>query len=283
MLLRAFAKINLDLRILGRRDDGYHEVRTIMQTIDWGDEIHIEPAPRFEFAADGVPADDTNLVVRAVRAYERVTGVTAAVRIKLVKNIPVGRGLGGGSADAAVTFMGLQRIFKVLLDPEKVSEALRSLGSDVPFFAVGGQAAAFGRGDEVVGLDEFSDSWLVLVDPGIAIATAEAYSWLTLPSQSNSIEGFREEDVSGCQSDHPRNDFEGPVFERYPELAEIKDGLQQLGAYRASLSGSGSTVYGQFHMVSDAVRAGSALNGRFRVKVTKPLPRWEYFQRMVED
>jgi 4-diphosphocytidyl-2-C-methyl-D-erythritol kinase len=283
MLLRAFAKINLDLRVLGRRDDGYHEIRTIMQTIDWGDEILLEPAARFEFTAAGVPEDDTNLVVRAVRAYERVAGVAANVRIRLSKNIPVGRGLGGGSADAAVTFIGLQRMFKRLLDRDAVYEALKGLGSDVPFFAVGGQAAAFGRGDEVVGLDEFTDSWLVLVDPGIEIATREAYSWLTLPGQSNSIEGFREEDGTACESDHPKNDFEGPVFERYPELAEIKDALERLGAYRALLSGSGSTVYGQFQMVSDAVRAGSALNGRYRVKVTKPLPRWEYFQRMVEE
>jgi 4-diphosphocytidyl-2-C-methyl-D-erythritol kinase len=174
-------------------------------------------------------------------------------------------------------------MFKRLLDRDQVFEALRGLGSDVPFFAVGGQAAGFGRGDEVVGLDEFSDSWLVLVDAGVGIASREAYSWLTVSDRSNSIEGFRGEEVSGCESDHPRNDFEGPVFERYPELAEIKELLQGLGAYRASLSGSGSTVYGQFQMVSDAVRAGSALNGRFRVKVTKPLPRWEYFQRMVQD
>jgi 4-diphosphocytidyl-2-C-methyl-D-erythritol kinase len=121
------------------------------------------------------------------------------------------------------------------------------------------------------------------VDPAIEIATREAYSWLTVPDKSNSIEGFRDEDVGGCESEHPRNDFEGPVFERYPVLAEIKGELQRLGAFRASLTGSGSTIYGQFQMVSDAVRAGSALNGRFRVKVTKALPRWEYFQRMVEE
>ena len=283
MLLRAFAKINLDLRILGRRDDGFHEVRTILQTIDWFDEIHMEFADRFEFAALGVPDDETNLVVRAVRAYEEVSGVKANVRVQLVKNIPVGRVLGGGIADAAVTVMGLQRLYKRLLDRDRVYEALRSLGSDVPFFAVGGQAAAFGRGDEVVGLDEFSDSWVVLVDPGIAIATREAYSWLTIPAKSNSIEGFHGEEVSGCEAEHPRNDFEDPVFERYPVLAEIKGQLQRLGAYHASLSGSGSTIYGQFQMVSDAIRAGSALNTRFRTKVTKALPRWEYFQRMVEE
>src|SRR5262245_32301483 len=109
MLLRAFAKINLDLRVLGRRDDGYHEIRTIFQTIDWFDEIHLSKADRFRFLGTGTPEDDTNLVVRAVRAYERVSNAPAPVEIRLVKNIPVGRGLGGGSSDAATTIMGLQR------------------------------------------------------------------------------------------------------------------------------------------------------------------------------
>ncbi len=283
MLLRAFAKINLDLRILGRREDGYHEVRTILQTIDWCDEIHMEPSDRFEFAALGVADDDTNLVARAVRAYEQIAGVEAKVRIQLVKNIPIGRGLGGGSADAAVTFMGLQRLYKKLLDRDRVFEALRNLGSDVPFFAVGGQAAGFGRGDEVAGLDTSSGAWFVLVDPGVEIATREAYSWLTVPDKSNRIEGFRVDDVSGYDAEQPRNDFEAPVFERYPELAEIKTELERSGAYHASLSGSGSMIYGQFQMVSEAVRAGAQLGIRYRTKVTKALPRWEYFQRMVEE
>ena len=101
MLLRAFAKINLDLRVLGRRDDGYHELKTIFQAVDWYDEIVLEPANRFEFSAPGTPEDETNLVVRAVRAYERMAGMMVNVRIHVTKNIPVGRGLGGGSADAA--------------------------------------------------------------------------------------------------------------------------------------------------------------------------------------
>src|SRR5213593_657319 len=112
MLLRAFAKINLDLRVLGRRHDGYHEVRTIFQAVDWWDEILLEPASRFEFSAPGTPEDETNLIVRAVRAYERLAGLTANVRIEVKKNVPIGRGLGGGSADAAVTVIGLQRLFK---------------------------------------------------------------------------------------------------------------------------------------------------------------------------
>jgi len=283
MLLRAFAKINLDLRVLGRRADGYHDIKTIFQAVEWCDEILLEPASRFEFSAPGTPEDETNLVVRAVRAYERLAGITANVRIRVKKNIPIGRGLGGGSSDAAVTFIGLQRMFKRPLPFEQVPQVLRELGSDVPFFALGGRAAGYGRGDAVYKLDDATDYWVLLVDSGVVIPTAEAYSWLTVPDKTNSIEGFCAEAGSDCSGDVWTNDFEGPVFARYPELAKIKENLINLGAYRAALSGSGSTVFGQFQMVSDAIRAGSGLDGRFRVKLTKPLPRWEYFQKIVEE
>ena len=283
MLLRAFAKINLDLRILGRRDDGYHELRTIFQAVDWYDEILIEPAKRFEFSAPGTPEDETNLVVRAVRAYERLAGITANVRVQVTKNVPVGRGLGGGSADAAVTFIGLQRMYKRSLPFDEIPAVLRTLGSDVPFFTLGGRASGVGRGDEVYKLEDSTDYWLLLVDPDVMIRTAEAYSWLTPPDKSNTIESFCITSGSGCETDVWTNDFEGAVFQRHPELARIKDELLQLGAYRAALSGSGSAIFGQFQMVSEAARAGASLGGRFRVKVTKPLPRWEYFQRMVEE
>ena len=283
MLLRAFAKINLDLRVLGRRDDGYHEIKTIFQAVDWCDEILLEPSHQFEFSGPGTPEDETNLVVRAVRAYERLAGITANVRIQLTKNIPIGRGLGGGSADAAVTFIGLQRLYKLALPFDQIPQVLRDLGSDVPFFALGGRAAGYGRGDEVYKLDDATDYWVLLVDSGVMIHTAEAYSWLTVLDKSNRIEGFCGEADSGCAGDVWTNDFEPPVFARYPELARIKEQLLSLGAYRAALSGSGSTVFGQFQMLSDAVRAGSALDGSFRVKLTKPLPRWEYFQKIVEE
>lgn len=283
MLLRAFAKINLDLRILGRRADGFHELKTIFQAIDWYDKIVLEPSDRFEFSAPGTPEDETNLVVRAVRAYERLSGTRAKVRVQVTKNIPVGRGLGGGSADAAVTLIGLQRLFKLPLDFDAVPDALKELGSDVPFFAIGGRAAGFGRGDEVYKLDDAAEYWVLLVDPGVMIPTKDAYSWLTLSNKSNNIEGFRDHTEEGCAGDVWTNDFEAPVFARYPELASIKEELLELGAYRAALSGSGSTLFGQFQMVSDVIRAGSVLGERYSVKVTKPLPRWEYFQKLVEE
>src|SRR5579862_5247904 len=217
MLLRAFAKINLDLRILGRRPDGYHELKTIFQAVDWHDEIRLEPADRFEFSAPGTPEDETNLVVRAVRAYERLAGIQARVRISVKKNIPVGRGLGGGSSDAAVTLIGLQRMFKLALPFEEIPQVMRDLGSDVAFFALGGRAAGYGRGDEVYKLDDAADYWVLLVDPGVAIPTKDAYSWLTVPDKSNNIEGFRDDAEFSCAGEVWTNDFEVPVFARYPQ------------------------------------------------------------------
>ena len=180
MELLAFAKINLDLKVLGRRDDGYHEVRTILQTIDWADDIQIEAADRFEFIEHGVEAGENNLVVKAVRGFEDLTGEAVRARIELRKNVPAGAGLGGGSADAAVTMLGLQRLYGKQIGRAELLRALAQLGSDVPFFATGGRALGTGRGDEITSLEDETDYALVVVVPPISISTREAYSWLTV-------------------------------------------------------------------------------------------------------
>jgi 4-diphosphocytidyl-2-C-methyl-D-erythritol kinase len=281
MLLRAFAKINLDLRVLGKRPDGYHEIRTVFQTIDWFDEIRITAAPRFEFSASHGPQDETNLVVRAVRAFERCTKLKAELSIHLTKNIPSGAGLGGGSADAAVTFLGLERFCgHMILESERM-EALRSLGSDIPFFTVGGRAIGSGRGDEVEPLEDSGEYWLVLVEAGLSIATAEAYSWLTISGKPSSIEGFRADFISDPESGKAVNDFEQPVFNRYPKLKGIRDELVRVGAFRAALSGSGSVLFGQFHSETLARQAAALLERNHSVRVARPLSRSEYFSKIV--
>jgi 4-diphosphocytidyl-2-C-methyl-D-erythritol kinase len=281
MLLRAFAKINLDLRILGKRQDGYHEIRTVLQTIDWFDEIRITAAPQFEFFASHGPQGETNLVVRAVRAFERCAKLKAGVSIRLTKNIPSGAGLGGGSADAAVTFLGLERLFGRDIPEAERLDALRSLGSDIPFFAVGGRAVGSGRGDEVQPLEDRGEYWLVLVHPGLSIATAEAYSWLTISDKPSSIEGFRADFVSDPESGKAVNDFERPVFNRYPKLKDIRDELVRVGAFRAALSGSGSVLFGQFYSETLARQAAALLERDHSVRVARPLSRSEYFFKMV--
>ena len=275
----ATAKINLALVVGPLRPDGKHDVATVYQRVALADRVAIEPSDTLRVV--GFPAD--TIVRRALESLAAEAGIRPEWRARLTKRIPVAAGLGGGSSDAAVTFIGLQRLYKRPLAFERIPEVLRDLGSDVRFFTLGGRAAGVGRGDEVYKLDDASDYWVLLVDPGVMIATAEAYSWLTVPDHSNTIEGFGGQESSECAGDVWTNDFELPVFTRYPELAAIKEELISLGAYRAALSGSGSTVFGQFQMVSEAVRAGSILQKRFRVKLAKPLPRWEYFQRIVEE
>jgi len=284
MLLRAFAKINLNLRILGRRPDGYHEIRTVLQTIDWFDEIRIEPADRFEFVCRGRPLEGAdgagNLVVRAVREFERATGQRVQAEIELVKNIPAGAGLGGGSADAAVTMLGLQRLYDRKLSSEELFLCLRTLGTDVPFFSVGGRATGTGRGDEItpVSEDDEPDYWLVVVFSGVAISTVDAYSWLTVSGESNTIEGFYAQVDPGSAAGLPVNDFESAVFGRHPFLGKIKSELLRLGARYAALSGSGSAIFGQFDRKVDAEKAASDLARYGTARVTRPLSRARYLE-----
>jgi 4-diphosphocytidyl-2-C-methyl-D-erythritol kinase len=276
MRLRAFAKINLDLRILGKRPDGFHELRTVFQAIDWFDEIEIEGSDSFAFSATEGPQDETNLVVRAVRLFEEKLRRVAKVTVRLTKNVPSGAGLGGGSSDAATMLLALQRLY----GDRVPSDSLSTLGSDVAFFSVGGRALGTGRGDHIQPLDDDTGYWLVLVNPGFSIATAQAYSWLTGGDKSNKIEGFCSQSVSDSGSAEERNDFEVPVFARYPQLQAIRDELLRNGAIRAALSGSGSTVFGQFQSQEAAGKATALLGNRYVVKVTRPLSRAEYFSRM---
>jgi 4-diphosphocytidyl-2-C-methyl-D-erythritol kinase len=280
MQLQAFAKINLDLRILGRRPDGYHEVRTVLQTIDWADEIQMERASRFEFVEHGMHAGDDNLVVRAVRAFEKLTGEEVRARIELFKHIPSGAGLGGGSADAAVTMLGLQRLYDKEIAESDMLRALGAIGSDVPFFALGGRALGTERGNVLTEMEDETNYALILVVPEIAIATREAYSWLTTTGKTNTIKRFAVEPVAASGEEKPGNDFENVVFPRHPLLSEIKSHLLSAGARRAALSGTGSAIFGIFGSADEAARALPRLTGLGIVRATQPLPRAEYWQRI---
>lgn len=280
MQLQAFAKINLDLRVLGRREDGYHEVHTILQTIDWADRIEIERADQFDFIEHGVDAGEDNLVVKAVRAFERLTGERVRARIELFKDVPSGAGLGGGSADAAVTMLGLHRLYGKQIQQPEMLQALGNLGSDIPFFVTGGKARGAGRGNEIFLKDDDADYALVIVVPEISIPTREAYSWLTAPDKSNTINRFCAQQVSGSEEQEPGNDFESVVFPRHPLLSEIKNELLRAGARRAMLSGTGSAIFGVFGSTDEAARALPRLSPFGVARVTRPLSRPEYLRRI---
>ena len=279
--VHAFAKINLDLRVLGRREDGYHEVRTILQTIDWADEIRIEQAEQFLFVEHGIEAGEDNLVVKAVRAFEELSGQTVRARMELFKHLPSGAGLGGGSADAAVTMLGLQRFYNKQIAQSDMAQTLGELGSDIPFFIHGGRALGTGRGSEITPVEDDTDYALVVVVPSIAIATREAYSWLTASGKSNTIKRFcGQQESSDSAEAEPGNDFESVVFPRHPLLSEIKKELLGAGARRAALSGTGSAIFGIFGSVEEAARAVPRVASLGEAKLTRPLSRPEYLRRI---
>ena len=279
--VHAFAKINLDLRVLGRREDGYHEVRTILQTIDWADEIRIEQAEQFQFVEHGIEAGEDNLVVKAVRAFEELSGQTVRARMELFKHLPSGAGLGGGSADAAVTMLGLQRFYNKQIAQSDMAHTLGELGSDIPFFLHGGRALGTGRGSEITPVEDDTNYALVVVVPSIAIATREAYSWLTASGKSNTIKRFcGQQESSDSAEAEPGNDFESVVFPRHPLLSEIKKELLGAGARRAALSGTGSAIFGIFGNVEEAAQAVPRLASLGEVKLTRPLSRPEYLRRI---
>src|ERR1700751_1968666 len=260
--LRAFAKINLCLHVLGRRPDNYHELRTIFQTISLHDTLDLSLVPKDEISLEvsdaELPSGPANLVWRAIDAMRNELKLSFGVHAKLEKRIPVARGLGGGSRDAAAAVIGVMRLAKKAVPLERLIEIAASLGADVPFFLFGGRALAVNRGDEIYPLADTPRRSVVVVSPkDIGVSTKDAYQWLsaelTKRSEPPKIWGF----CALCWSRQERvaNDFEQPVFSRHPRLKEIRDGLLERGAADAALAGSGSAV---FEIFRNPARGGGA-------------------------
>ena len=266
MRLPAYAKINLCLHVLGKRADGYHELRTIFQAISLHDTLELalvpEPGIFLETSDPALPVGPENLVHRAIDAMAGEIGIGGGVRARLEKRIPVARGLGGGSSDAAAALSGMLRLTKKKIPLARLMEIAAGLGADVPFFLFGGRALAVNRGDEIYPLPNGPKQTVLVVSPrDIGVSTKDAYEWLstelTRLSKPNRIWGF----CALCwsrQGAGVSNDFEGPVFRRHPRLGEIRDGLLQRGAADAALAGSGSAVFGIFRNPAQARRAARA-------------------------
>lgn len=248
--LPSFAKVNLHLRVLGKRDDGFHEIFTVFQTISLADELSFEPAERLELVCDDptVPADESNLVLRAARELSPVRGA----KIGLRKHIPMGGGLGGGSSNAATALIGLNRLWEMDLAPDDLAGIGAKLGSDVPFFLTGGTAVGVGRGTHIEPIADFAAEHILLIAPGVHVSTAKAYAGLGVENLTNA-ELNRILRVCRSEAESPDflhsaliNDFESTVFAAFPEIARAKQKLLELGANRALMSGSGSSVFGFF-------------------------------------
>src|SRR5665213_1593027 len=266
----AYAKVNLRLDVLGRRADGYHELRTIFQTISLHDTLVLEATrkPGVELRIDGNAQlagepGKNNLVYRALDELGRELRLRQGIRAQLTKRIPVGRGMGGGSSDAAAALVGLLQLAGKHVPLERLMSIASGLGSDVPFFLQGGRALGIGRGEEIYPLPDVPKSTVVVVSPReIAVPTKDAYRWI---SEVQSEQLTNREDPTKLlrfcalcwspQGSALSNDFEAAVCPRYPRLDAIKRELLQQGAAGASLAGSGSAVFGIYQHPAKARRA----------------------------
>lgn len=290
--LRAFAKVNAGLKILGKRPDGYHEIRTVYQTIGLYDRIKISFAPRggvtLKCSDPALPCDRGNLVYHACEAWKEKTKFKSGIQIELTKRIPYGAGLGGGSSDAAATLLGLERLTGDRLERAERLHLASALGSDVPLFLLGGRVLGCGRGEEVYPLEEFPARLCLVAHPGFSISTAEAYSQagghaarLTSPQETRKVNGF------GVWSQFPlegwgpaENDFETVVFAKWPELARVKRQLIRAGAETASLTGSGSAIYALFVSARQLNQAAKSMPRGWSVYITHTLNRAVYNRRL---
>ena len=288
--LPAFAKINLCLHVMGKRPDNYHELRTIFQTIALQDtlKLTIKPGERgnyqiFMRSTDpSLPNGPDNLVMRALQAIIPEIGFGGSIGVFLEKKIPVARGLGGGSSDAAAALIGMLRLTDADLPLPRLMEIAASLGADVPFFLFGGRALAVNRGDEIYPFEDEPRQTIVVVSPkGIGVSTKEAYEWLApeLTRLSNPHRIWKFCALCWSRQGTLSNDFEGPVFSRHPRLKEIRDGLLERGAADAALAGSGSAVFGVFRNPARARRAARAFP-EDSVFVTETVSREKYGRAM---
>jgi len=271
--VRALAKINLDLRVLGKRADGYHELRTLFQTISLADtlEFSFTPSRKTSIELNDALAIPDNLVVRAAQLAMDALRATGRVEMRLTKRIPMGAGLGGGSSDAAAVLLALPVLAgRPLSDLDRWSIA-QHLGSDVTFFLLGGRAAGIGRGTELFPLPDDAvrtgPREGILLAPDVHVSTAEAYRALAEAPHSNLTGSLQPDKIMSFQSqawgqecaEGPVNDFEPVVFDRHPRLADLKKRLQTVGASPALITGSGSALFGLFDTPARADRAAKTL------------------------
>jgi 4-diphosphocytidyl-2-C-methyl-D-erythritol kinase len=289
--LRAFAKINLGLRILARRPDGYHEIRTVYQTIALHDRLEVslsKAATGLAVECDdpAVPGGRGNLVYAACEGWRRARHFRGGIRVRIRKAIPAGSGLGGASSDAAATLLGLERLTGDRLGPAVRFALAAGLGSDVPFFLAGGRVLGCGRGEELYPLPDLPARSCLVVFPGFSFSTAEAYQsadWLlTKIRKAPSMEEF------GAWPQYPpsswgpaENDFEQVAFTLWPELARVKRELIQAGAETASLTGSGSGLFAIFKSARRLVRTSKLIPAGWLSFRTRTISRAAYKRLLV--
>ena len=256
MILYPNCKINLGLRVVRKREDGYHDLETIFVPI-YGlhDELEVnivesqksKVKSNISFVQEGIKVDcnsEDNLIVKCYRKFAKKYNLNSSISIRFKKNIPFGAGLGGGSSDAAHMAIALNELFELGLSKEQLAEEVKELGADCPFFIYNVPCYAEGIGDKLTPIDlDLKGTRIVMIKPEEGVSTKEAYSGITINGEG--LDVLDSLDILG-NIDKCINDFEATVFPKHPIIADIKKRLQDAGAYYASMSGSGSTVFGFF-------------------------------------
>lgn len=268
MRLRAFAKINLGLDILGKRDDGYHDVRMIMQTIQMYDVLEIQKSetPGISLTANFpyVPCDEKNLAYKAAKLLMDEFHIEEGISIKLDKFIPVSAGMAGGSTDAAAALVGVNRLFNLRLTEKELMDRGVKIGADVPYCIMRGTALAEGIGEKLTRVPQMPQCWILIGKPGVNVSTKMAYESMKLdeikerPDIDGMLEALKNGDLCGVTS-RMKNVFEPGIIGRYPVIREIKELMESHGALKALMSGSGPTVFGVFDKEEKLEAAAAAL------------------------
>jgi 4-diphosphocytidyl-2-C-methyl-D-erythritol kinase len=279
--IRSFAKINLGIEVLDRRSDGFHEIKTLFQTIDLSDNLEFHLFAGRDIRLSGsdptIPWDERNLVFRAARMLQQAFPKAAGIEIRVAKNIPAGKGLGGGSGNAALALLALNELWKLDLDRPGLQAFARRLGADVPYFLEGGLCLGEGRGDELSALDDLPVLHCVLALPSFSISTSDIYGRLRLtsPDKDSKINRFLARREFGLLE----NRLEETVFSLYPRLKAIKDFFLQEEAVLSLVSGTGSAVFGLFEEREKAARTLAALGRTVQALLVETLSRERYWER----
>lgn len=290
--LPAFAKINLSLRVLGKRDDGFHEIETIFQTVKLHDTLTFSSIDdeRLELTCDDskIPVDESNLIIRAAKALREKFNVIQGARIHLEKRIPSPGGLGGGSSDAATTLLALNHLWNMQANKDELENIGAKLGADVPFFFTGGTALGSGLGTEINSLNDLPKTELLIVTPNVSVPTAEAYkslnaTRLTKKKGASILASSRESEIiADSIQTILHNDFEPVIFRLKPEIERAKNAIVESGANGALMTGSGASVFGIFEKEETRERAIAQLSKEktWRVFPCSTLTREEYLKAL---
>ncbi len=283
--IKSFAKINLGIELLRKRDDGFHEIRTMFQSVDLFDSLEFRLLPRNEIVLTGddtsIPWDGANLIYQAAILLKKQHAIDQGAEIRVTKRIPAGKGLGGGSSNAAMTLLALNEIWELDLAKKDLKDYGTKLGADVPFFFEGGLCLGEGMGNLVFPLEDLIPCSCVLVLPPFSVSTSSAYEKvpvsLTSKDKDSKIIRFLDSRDLGFLE----NDLEEIVFQTYPQIKIIKSLIKEQGSELTLMSGSGSAVFGLFRQKEMAQKALREISKEHSAVCVKTLPRTDYWRELL--